>query len=93
MKNTINIFKSIGYSNVYYFDINVALPINNGMEWCDYYLKSPKFIGLLNKCKDEKQKQRITKIMKDGLNKRFDEIVIKQNKAITHNNICIIAIK
>eukprot|EP01084_Bolivina_argentea_P269511 458074_1 len=93
MKDTINIFKSVGYSIVYYFDINVAVPINNAKEWSDYYLKSPKFIGLLNQCNDEKQKKRIIEIMEHGLNRRFEEIVIKQNKAITHNNICIIAVK
>eukprot|EP01083_Nonionella_stella_P006008 17378_1 len=93
LEDTIAMFKSVGFKTVYYWDINVAIPWNTSSAWGKYLVSSPRFNGLLSKCKNEEQREAIRNIMMNGLDKRFNEFVVKQNKAITHNNICIVAIK
>ena len=93
MENTVKLFKSVGYKTVFYWNVDVPFPVNTAKQWSDYYQTGPAFVGLLGKCKDDEQKQKIKKMLADGMEARFNEFVIDQNKAITHNNICIIAIK
>eukprot|EP01084_Bolivina_argentea_P225033 380383_1 len=93
IQDTVAMFKSVGFSKIYYWDINCALPVNKVNEWIEWELKSPKFGALLKKCKDDMQKEKIKQIFMDGIKNKFDESVVNCNKQITHNVVCIIAIK
>ena len=91
--NTLNMFKSAGFSGIYYWDMNVAIPLLSLEEWITYYLWSPAFISSLKQCKDEQQQQKIKQILIDGMSKEWEKYLVNQNKALIHNNICIIARK
>eukprot|EP01084_Bolivina_argentea_P205459 350982_1 len=92
-KYTIEMFKSVGFSKIYHWNMDVAIPLISLQQWCDYYLVSPHFHRFLNQCKTDEEKEKITKILIHRLEKYYTEYFVQRHTALTHNNICIIASK
>ena len=93
-ENTLNMFKSAGFSRIYHWDMNIAIPLISLDQWIEYYLIAPAFIKYLEKCKDDQCKQqKIKEILIDGMTKQYRKYFVEQNKGLTHNTICIIATK
>ena len=92
-ENTLNMFKCAGFSRIYHWNMNVAIPLLSLEQWINYYLISPVFQNVLKQCKTEKQREIITNILIDGMEKQYQTYFIERNTALTHNNICIIASK
>ena len=93
MESTVQLFKSAGFSTVFWWDIDVALPVDSAEPWINKYVTAPSFQSLLNQSKDDEQRNQVLSIAKEMIQQRFNELVVKGNEAITHNNICIVAIK
>jgi len=93
MESTVKLFKSAGFTMVFWWSVDVALPVQSAEPWINKFVTAPSFQGLLNQSKDDKQRAKVIDIASDYLRKRFKELVVEGNEGITHNNICIIASK
>eukprot|EP00484_Ammonia_sp_Unknown_P031028 CAMPEP_0197029350 /NCGR_PEP_ID=MMETSP1384-20130603/8809_1 /TAXON_ID=29189 /ORGANISM="Ammonia sp." /LENGTH=353 /DNA_ID=CAMNT_0042458493 /DNA_START=18 /DNA_END=1079 /DNA_ORIENTATION=+ len=93
MTNTVRLFKRAGFRQVMHWSVDVALPVNTAEQWSDAWRIAPSFEAVLKKCKDDAQREKVERMFTDGIERRFKQYVETENRAITHNAICIVAVK
>ena len=93
MKATVNMFKSAGFSMVFWWSADIALPVDSLEPWINKYETAPSFLAMANQSKDDEQREKVQRITRRMLQQRFNDLVVNGNEGITHNNICIVAIK
>merc|ERR1711951_4415 len=81
MESTVKLFKSAGFSMVFWWSVDVAFPADVAEHWLNKYVSAPAFQQLLNQSKDDEQKAKVMSIAAEGIQKRFNELVVQGNEA------------